>query len=62
MYPKVLSIKSQNVKVNDDKNVVVITALEDMMPLWPIFFAIINELEVVADPSIIRAATSFSFL
>lgn len=41
--------------------VVVMTALEDMMPLCPMFLDMIKLLLVVADPSIIKIATSFSF-
>lgn len=48
--------------MNDISRVVVITADEEIIPLCPIFFAIMKDELVVPLPSIIRAATSFSFL
>lgn len=48
--------------VKDIKRVVVMTAEEEMLPLCPMFLAIMKLELVVALPSIIRAATSFSSL
>ena len=55
-------MKSQSVSVNELNSVVVITALDDMTPSCPIFLAMIKLELVVADPSMISAATSLSSL
>lgn len=55
-------MKSHSVSVNELNNVVVITALDDITPSCPIFLAMMKLELVVAEPSIIRAATSLSSL
>lgn len=62
MKPSVFNMNNHNVNVKELKSVVVMTALEERIPLCPIFFDMIKLELVVALPSMIREATSLSSL
>ena len=59
IHPPLRATNSQKVRENALRRVVMMTVLLVSVPSCPMDFAITKELTVVADPSIMRMATSF---